>query len=121
VFDVETNMVIFWFVGGNKVKWFVVLHVFGFIDCLVWFIPDKNLRLIWCYGLYFRCTAGKFQKVLASLGREKVFVKLKREVICCLNCGYAVGLVGVTRSDEGGDLVYGEWDDGYDYAIGDYS
>jgi hypothetical protein len=32
-----------------------------------------------------------------------------------------VGLVGVTRSDEGGDLVYGEWDDGYDYAIGDYS
>ena len=25
-------------------------------------------------------------------------------------------LVGVTRSDGGGSLVYGEWDDDYDYA-----
>jgi hypothetical protein len=24
--------------------------------------------------------------------------------------------VGVTRSDEGGGLVYDEWDDDYDYA-----
>jgi hypothetical protein len=27
-----------------------------------------------------------------------------------------MGLVGVTRPDGGGDLVFGEWDDDFDYA-----
>ena len=26
------------------------------------------------------------------------------------------GVMGVTRPDGGGGLVYGEWDDDYDYA-----
>ncbi|MCL2287963.1 MAG: transposase [Candidatus Bathyarchaeota archaeon] len=43
-FNVETNMVTYWFVDEYKVKQFVTLHVFEFIDRLVWFIPDKNLR-----------------------------------------------------------------------------
>jgi len=35
----------------------------------------------------------------------------------CSNCGgHAMDLVGVTMPDEGGDLVYDEWDDDYDYA-----
>ena len=47
---------------------------------------------------------------------EKVSVKSKREVVLCSNCGgHAMDLVGVTRPDGGGGLVYDEWDDG-DYA-----
>jgi hypothetical protein len=45
-FDVEFNMVIFWFVDEGKVKRFVSLYVFEFIDCLVRFIADKNFELI---------------------------------------------------------------------------
>jgi hypothetical protein len=100
----------------NKVKRFVTLHAFEFIDRLVRLIPDKNLKLIRYYGLYSRRTAGKLQKVLTSLSREKVPVKSKREVICCSNCGHAMDLVGVTRPDECGGLVYGEWDDDFDYV-----
>jgi hypothetical protein len=115
-FNVETNVVIFWFVDEHKVKRFVVLYAFLFIGRLVRLIADKNLKLFWYYGLCSRCITGKFQKVLTSLSREKVLVKLKRKVICCSNCGYAMDLVGVTRPDEGGGLIYDEWDDDYDYA-----
>ncbi|MDR2700257.1 MAG: transposase [Nitrososphaerota archaeon] len=59
-FDVESNMVTYWFVDENHVKRFVILHVFEFIECLVRFISDKNLRLIRYYGLYSRRTVGKF-------------------------------------------------------------
>jgi len=38
-------MVTFWFVGENKVKPFVMLPAFLFIDCLVWLIADKHLKL----------------------------------------------------------------------------
>jgi len=31
-FNVETNMVTYWFVDENKVKRFVTLHAFEFID-----------------------------------------------------------------------------------------
>jgi len=40
----------------------------------------------------------------------------KREVVLCSKCGYVMDLVGVTRSDGGDGLVYGERDDDYDYA-----
>jgi hypothetical protein len=40
-------MVTFWFVDENKVKQFVTLYAFEFIDRLVKLIPDKNLKLIW--------------------------------------------------------------------------
>jgi hypothetical protein len=36
-------------------------------------------------------------------------------VVCCSNCGYAMDLVGVSGSDEGGGLVYVEGDTD-DYA-----
>jgi transcription elongation factor Elf1 len=103
-------------VDENRVKRFVTLHAFEFIDRLVRLIPDKNLKLIRYYGLYSRCTTAKLQKVLTPLSREKVPVKSKRAVILCSNCGYVMDLVGVTRPDEGGNLVYGEWDDSYNYV-----
>jgi hypothetical protein len=62
----------------NKVKQFVTLHAFLFIDRLVRLIPDKNLKLICYYGLYSGRTTGKFQKVLTVLSCEKVPVKSKR-------------------------------------------
>jgi hypothetical protein len=82
---------------------------------LVRLIADKNLKLIWYYGLYSRSTTGKLQKVLTVLSCEKVPVKSKREVVLCSNCGYVMDLVGVTRPDEGGGLVYVEGDTD-DYA-----
>jgi hypothetical protein len=90
--------------------------VFEFIDRLVRLISDKNLKFICYYGLYSRCASGRFQKVLMSLSCEKVSVVCKRVVVCCLNCGKVMDVVGVSRSDGGGGLVYGEWDDDYDYA-----
>jgi hypothetical protein len=60
VFNVETSMVAFWFVDENRVKQFVALHAFEFIDRLVKLIPDKNLKLIRYYGLYSRRASGKF-------------------------------------------------------------
>ena len=80
-FDVETNMVTYWFVDENKVKRFVTLHAFEFIDRLVKLIPDKNLKLIRYYGLYSRRSVGRLQKVFTSLSCEKVSVKSKREVV----------------------------------------
>jgi hypothetical protein len=59
-FDVGLNMVTFWFVDENRVKQFVVLYVFEFIDRLVRLISDKNLKLIRYYGLYSRCIVAKF-------------------------------------------------------------
>ena len=115
-FDVETNMVTYWFVDENKVERFVTLHAFEFIDRLVKLIPDKNLKLIRYYGLYSRRTSVKLQKVLTSLSCEKVPVKPKREVVLCSNCGCVMDLVGVTRLDGDGGLVYGDWDDDFDYA-----
>jgi hypothetical protein len=100
-FNVETNMVTYWHMDENKVKQFVTLHVFEFIDRLVRLIPDKNLKLIWYYGLCSRRITGKFQKVFTPLSCEKVSVKSKRGVVLCSNCGYAMGLVGVTRPDGG--------------------
>ncbi|MDR2204112.1 MAG: hypothetical protein LBE76_07455 [Nitrososphaerota archaeon] len=43
-------------------------------------------------------------------------VVCKRVVVCCSNCGCVMDFVGVSRPGEGGGLVYGEWDDDYDYA-----
>jgi hypothetical protein len=115
-FNVEPNMVAYWFVDENKVKRFVTLHVFEFIDCLVRFIPDKNLKLIRCYGLYSRCTVGVLLESVCSFSREKVSVVRKRVVVCCPNCGKVMDLAGVSRPDGGGGLVYDVWDDDYDYA-----
>jgi hypothetical protein len=117
-FDVETNMVTYWFVDEHKVKRFVSLHAFEFIDRLVKLIPDKNLKLIRYYGLYYRRSVGVLQKVLTPLSREKVPVVRKRVVVCCPNCGNVMDLVGVSRPDDGGGggLVYSEWDDDADYA-----
>jgi hypothetical protein len=53
-FNVETNMVTFWFVDEYKVKQFVTLSAFEFIGRLVRLIPEKNLKLICYYGLYSR-------------------------------------------------------------------
>jgi len=80
-FNVETNMVTYWFVDENRVKQFVTLHGFEFIDRLVKLIADKNLKLIRYYGLYSRRSVGRLQKVFTSLSCEKVSVKSKREVV----------------------------------------
>jgi len=77
-FNVETNMVTYWYMDENRVKQFVSLHAFEFIDRLVRLIPDKNLKLIRYYGLYSRRTSVKLQKMLTVLSREKVPVKPKR-------------------------------------------
>ena len=57
-FNVETNMVTYWFVDENKVKQFVTLSALEFIGRLVRLIPEKNLKLIRYYGLYSRRTMG---------------------------------------------------------------
>jgi len=108
-FNVETNMVTYWFVDENKVKQFVTLPALEFIGRLVRLIPEKNLKLIRYYGLYSRRTLGKLQKVLTCLSREKVPVAFKRVVVCCSNCGKSMDLVGVTRLDGVGGLVYSAW------------
>jgi hypothetical protein len=86
-FNVEINMVTYWFVDENKIKQFVTFPALEFIGRLVRLIPEKNLKLIRYYGLYSRRTLGKLQKVLTSLSREKVPVVRKRVVVCCSNCG----------------------------------
>jgi hypothetical protein len=58
-FNVEINMVTYWFVDEDKVKRFVTLSAFEFVGCLVRFIPEKNLKLIRYYGLYSRRILGK--------------------------------------------------------------
>jgi hypothetical protein len=108
-FNVETNMVTYWFVDENKVKQFVTLPALEFIGRLVRLIPEKNLKLIRYYGLYSRRTAGRLQKVLTCLSRENVPVAFKRVVVCCSNCGKSMDLVGVTRFDGVGGLVYEAW------------
>jgi hypothetical protein len=115
-FNTATNMVTYWFVDEYKVKQFVTLHAFEFIDRLVRLISDKNLEFIRYYGLYSGRTTAKLQKMLIPLSRENVPVKPKRAVILCSNCGHVMDLVGVTRSDEGGGLVYDEWDDEHEHA-----
>jgi hypothetical protein len=55
-FNVEANMVIYWYVDEYKVKQFVILHAFEFIDRLVELIAGKNLKLIRYYGLYSSTT-----------------------------------------------------------------
>ena len=57
-FNVETNMVTYWFVDEHKVKRFVTLSALEFIGRLVRLIPEKNLRLICYYGLYSRRSLG---------------------------------------------------------------
>jgi lysyl-tRNA synthetase class I len=52
---------------------------------------------------------GVLQKVLTPFSRENVSVKFKRVVVCCPNCGKAMGLTGVTRLDGDGGLVYEVW------------
>jgi hypothetical protein len=111
-FNVETNMVTYWFVDEYRVKRFVTLHALEFIGRLVKLVPDKNLKLIRYYGLYSRRSLGKLQKVLTCLSREKVFVRFKRVVVCCPNCGKGMDLTGVTRFDGDGGLVYEAWSDG---------
>ena len=108
-FNVETNMVTYWYVDEHDVKQFITLHALEFIGRLVKLIPDKNLKLIRYYGLYSRRTLGVLQKVLTCLSRENVSVKFKRVVVCCSNCGKSMGLVGVTRLDGVGGLVYEAW------------
>jgi len=111
-FNVETNMVTYWFVDEKKVKQFVTLSAFEFIECLVRLIPGKNLKLIRYYGLYSRRAAGVLQKVLTCLGRENVSVRFRRVVVCCSTCGKGMVLVGVSRFDGVGGLVYEAWGDG---------
>ena len=41
-FNVETNLVTYWFVGESGVKRFVILSVLEFVECLVKLILDKN-------------------------------------------------------------------------------
>jgi hypothetical protein len=108
-FDVETNMVTYWFFDEHKVKRFVTLSAFEFIGRLVRLIPEKNLKLIRYYGLYSRRSVGVLQKVLTPFSRERVPVVRKREVICCSNCGRVMVLVGVSRSDGEGGLIYYDW------------
>jgi predicted RNA-binding Zn-ribbon protein involved in translation (DUF1610 family) len=87
-FNVETDMVTYWFVDEYKVKRFVTLSALEFIERLVKLIPDKNLKFISYYGLYSRRTASRLQKVLTCLSREKVSVRFKGVVVvCCPNCG----------------------------------
>jgi hypothetical protein len=62
-FNVETNMVTYWYADENKVKQFVTLPALEFIGRLVRLIPDKNFKLIRYYGLYSRRTLGVLQKV----------------------------------------------------------
>ena len=50
--------------------------------------------------------------MLTCLSREKVPVKFKGVVVCCPNCGKSMGLVGVSRLDGVGGLVYEAWGDG---------
>jgi hypothetical protein len=108
-FNVETNMVTFWFVDEKKVKQFVTLPALEFIGRLVSLIPEKNLKLIRYYGLYSRRTMGVLQKVLTPLSREKVSVRFKGVVVCCSNCGKGMDLTGVSRLDGDGGLVYEAW------------
>ena len=108
-FDVETNMVSFWFFDEHKVGQFVTLHAFEFIEWLVGLIVDENLELILYYGLYSRRTLGRLLKVLTFLSRERVSVVGKRGVVCCLNCGRVMVLVGVSRPDGDGGLIYYDW------------
>ena len=42
-FNVEANMVTYWFVDENKVKQFVTLSALEFVGRLVRLIPEKNL------------------------------------------------------------------------------
>ena len=58
-FNVEINVVTYWYMDEYKVKQFVTLHAFLFIDRLVRFIADKNLNLIRYYSLYYRRTSAK--------------------------------------------------------------
>ena len=71
-FNVETNMVTFWYEEKGK-KQFVTLSALEFIDRLVRLIPDKNLKLIRYYGLYSRRTQGKLQKMLHTSKQRKTF------------------------------------------------
>ena len=113
-FNVETNMVTFWFVDENGVKQFITLSALEFIGRLVSLIPDKNFKLIRYYGLYSRRTSGRLQKVLTCLSREKVPARFKGVVVCCSNCGKSMDFLGVTRLDGDGGLVYDAWSGGDD-------
>ena len=95
-FNVETNMVTFWY-DEDGAKKFVKLSALEFIDRLVNLIPDKNLRLIRYYGLYSRRTQGKLQKVLTPLSREKVVFEPKKVIVKCPKCGQTMDLQGATR------------------------
>jgi hypothetical protein len=86
-FDVESNMVTYWYVDECRVKRFVTVSALVFIGCLVRLIVDKHLKLIRYYGLYSRRTRGVLQKVLTSLSREKVVVRSRRVVVLCSECG----------------------------------
>jgi hypothetical protein len=108
-FNVETNMVTFWY-DEDGAKKFVTLSALEFIDRLVRLIPDKNLKLIRYYGLYSRRTQGKLQKMLTPLSREKRVVLPKKEVVKCAKCGQTMELQGATRpnADES-DSEYDSW------------
>ena len=64
--------------------------------------------------MYSRRTSGRLQKVLTVLSREKVPVRFKGVVVCCSNCGKSMVLLGVTRLDGDGGLVYDAWSGGDD-------
>lgn len=110
-FNVETNMVTYWYEEkgkGKGKKQFVTLSALEFIDRLVRLIPDKNLKLIRYYGLYSRRTQGKLQKMLTPLSREKPSTQRKKEVIKCPKCGGTMELQGATRPNAN------EYDPDYD-------
>jgi hypothetical protein len=56
-------------------------------------------------GVWWVC----FRKCFTCLSCEKVPVRFKHVVVCCLNCGKGMGLVGVSRFDGVGGLVYSAW------------
>lgn len=101
-FDVETNMVTYWYEEKGERR-FVTVPALEFIDRLVRLIPDKNLKLIRYYGLYSRRTKGVLQKVLTPLSREKVVVARRKEEVKCSRCGQIMVIEKVYRryGDEG--------------------
>jgi ribosomal protein S27E len=105
-FNVDTNMVTYWFVEDG-VKKFVTLPALEFIDRLVKLIPDKNLKLIRYYGLYSRRTSAKIQKMLTPLSKEEPVFEPKKEIVKCPKCGQIMDCVSAYRP-------YGDADEDFD-------
>lgn len=76
------------------VEWeFVALGVLEFIGRLVCLIPDCNMKVIRCCGLYARRMKAMLQKVLAPLGKERVGLCVRRRRLSAL-CVVKLGSCG---------------------------